>query len=147
MELLQKILKVLPHYHGIYFQKELEEKAFILGGSNYHAPIQRTEDFLKNKKSDHIGIIEPSYKPGITLTNLNELFPDYINEALKEGIDAFEKKIKGFSREDAILLGVESRTSSPVIIERDETYQASVEGLYPAGAGWYPLCNLWSGWL
>ena len=74
-------------------------------------------------------------KGNYNFSNLNELFPEYINEALKEGIDAFEKKIKGFSREDAILLGVESRTSSPVIIERDENFQSSVVGLYPAGEG------------
>ena len=120
---------------GIYFQKELEEKAFILGGNNYNAPIQRVEDFLNNKKSNYIGIVEPTYKPGVTLTNLNELFPNFVNQTLQEGILYFDTKLKGFAHPDSILTGVETRTSSPVRILRDENLLSNVKGLYPCGEG------------
>ena len=119
--------------NGIEFQRQLESKAYELGKD--FIPIQLYGDYKNNVESTSLGEVIPNVKGNYNFSNLNELFPEYINEALKEGIDAFEKKIKGFSREDAILLGVESRTSSPVIIERDETYQSSVEGLYPAGEG------------
>lgn len=120
---------------GIYFQKELEEKAFILGGSNYNAPAQRVQDFIENRKSENIGIIEPSYKPGITLCNLNDLFPNFVNETLKDGIIYFDTKLKGFAHPDSILTGVETRTSSPVRIIRDENLVSNIEGLYPCGEG------------
>ena len=120
---------------GIYFQKDLEEKAFILGGSNYNAPIQRFEDFLNNTKSTHIGKIIPSYKPGTTLSNLNEFFPEYVSNTLKEGILYFDKKLKGFADPDSILTGVETRSSSPVTIVRNENLLSNIEGLYPCGEG------------
>lgn len=78
---------------GIYFQKELEEKAFALGGSNYFAPIQKVEDFLKNQKSTHVGEVQPSYLPGVTLTNLNEILPDFVSSTLKQGIQYFDTKL------------------------------------------------------
>ena len=120
---------------GIYFQKKLEEKAYILGGSNYYAPIQRVEDFLENRKSTYIGEIKPTYLPGITLSNLNEILPDFVSQTLKEGIMYFDKKIKGFANKDAILTGVETRSSSPVKIVRDENLVANVKGIYPCGEG------------
>lgn len=120
---------------GIYFQKDLEEKAFKLGGSNYYAPIQRVEDYLKNKKSEFIGKIKPTYNPGVTLSNLNTIFPDFVNDTLKEGILNFDKKLKGFANPDAILTGVETRSSSPVRIIRNENLISNIDGVYPCGEG------------
>lgn len=120
---------------GMYFQKDLEQKAFKLGGSNYNAPIQRFEDFENNVKSIHIGEIKPTYKPGVTLSNLNEILPDFISKTLIEGIKYFDKSIKGFAHPDAILTGVETRSSSPVQIKRNENKQSNIKGLYPCGEG------------
>lgn len=120
---------------GMYFQQELEEKAFKLGGSNYNAPIQRVEDFLNDKKSTFIGEVKPTYKPGVTLANLQEILPDFVTKTLKEGLIYFDKKIAGFASNDAILTGVETRSSSPVTIKRNEQKMASVQGIYPCGEG------------
>lgn len=120
---------------GMYFQQELEEKAFKLGGSNYNAPIQRVEDFLNNRKSTFIGEVKPTYKPGVTLANLQEILPDFVTKTLKEGLIYFDKKIAGFASADAILTGVETRSSSPVTIKRNEQKMASVQGMYPCGEG------------
>lgn len=120
---------------GMYFQKDLEQKAFRLGGSNYNAPIQRFEDFENNVKTTHIGEIKPTYKPGVTLSNLNEILPDFISKTLVEGIKYFDKSIKGFAHPDAILTGVETRSSSPVQITRNENKQSNIKGLYPCGEG------------
>lgn len=120
---------------GIYFQKDLEEKAFVLGGSNYYAPIQRIEDFIAGKKSEKIGEIKPSYMPGVTLSDLNTIMPEYVASTLKEGILYFDKKIKNFANPDSILTGMETRSSSPVTIIRDEKYVSNVEGVYPCGEG------------
>jgi len=120
---------------GIYFQKNLEEKAFILGGSNYFAPIQRVEDFLQNRKSEKIGIIKPTYAPGVTLANLNDILPEFISSTLKEGIRYFDTKLNGFAHPDSILTGVETRSSSPVKIPRNENFVSNISGLYPCGEG------------
>jgi len=121
---------------GIDFQKELEEKAFILGGSNYYAPIQTVGDFLNNKKTTKIGVVKPTYLPGVTMSNLNEILPKFVSDTLKEGIQYFDTKIKGFSGEDAILTGVETRSSSPVRIVRDnETLMSNIKGVYPCSEG------------
>ena len=120
---------------GMYFQKELEEKAFTLGGKNYYAPIQRVEDFLNNKKSTFIGEVKPSYKPGVTLSNLQEILPDFVIKTLKEGIIYFDSKLKGFGLPDSILTGVETRSSSPITIKRNEELMSNIEGLYPCGEG------------
>ena len=120
---------------GIYFQKELEEKAFVVGGKNFFAPIQRVEDFLNNEKSTKIGSISPTYKPGVTLSDLSEVLPNYVVNTLKEGIIDFDKKIKGFANPDAILTAVETRSSSPVRILRDESLMSNVRGIYPCGEG------------
>ena len=120
---------------GIYFQKELEEKAFVLGGQNYKAPIQRVEDFLNGIKSEKIGQIKPTYMPGVTLSDLNEILPDFVSKTLKEGIKYFDTKLKGFANPDAILTGVETRSSSPVKIVRNEVLESNYKGLYPCGEG------------
>lgn len=120
---------------GIYFQKALEEKAFILGGSNHNAPVQRFEDFELNRKSDHIGKVIPTYSPGYTLSNLNEILPEYVSDTLKEGIRHFDSIIKGFADPDAMLTGVETRTSSPITIVRNEKLMCNIDGVYPCGEG------------
>lgn len=120
---------------GINFQKDLEEKAFVLGGSNYYAPIQRVEDFLKNKKSEYIGKITPTYLPGVTLSNLNDILPKFVSLTLKEGITYFDTKLSGFANPDSILTGVETRSSSPVRILRDKNLVSNISGLYPCGEG------------
>lgn len=120
---------------GIYFQKDLEEKAFILGGSNYSAPIQRLEDFMVNKKSTYIGKIKPTYVPGTTLSNLNEILPNFVSHTLKEGIKYFDTKLNGFAHPDSILTGVETRSSSPVKIPRNDNLICNIQGIYPCGEG------------
>ena len=120
---------------GIYFQKDLEEKAFNFGGRNYFAPIQRVEDFLNNIKTEKIGEITPSYKPGVTLSNLNEILPDFVSQTLKEGIVYFDTKLKGFATPDAIMTGVETRSSSPLKINRNEEFESNIDGIYPCGEG------------
>ena len=120
---------------GIYFQKELEKAAFLLGGSNFFAPIQKVGDFFENKKTTEIGSVIPTYKPGVTMTNLQEILPDYVIQTLKEGLLDFDKKIKGFADKDSIMTGVETRSSSPVRIIRDEKCESNVKGIYPCGEG------------
>jgi hypothetical protein len=121
---------------GIEFQRQLESAAYKLGGENYDAPAQLLGDYLEDKSSDQIGKVEPSYKPGIKLTDLTEILPDYCREALQEAIPAFNKKIKGFATKDALLTGVETRTSSPVCVKRGTDYQSvNTKGLYPGGEG------------
>jgi uncharacterized FAD-dependent dehydrogenase len=121
---------------GIEFQRQIESKAFTLGGSNYEAPGQLVGDFLQGKISTEFGSVIPSYKPGVHLTDLAESLPSYAIEAIREAIPAFEKKIKGFSMNDAVLTGVETRTSSPLQIKRGPNFQSiNTKGLYPAGEG------------
>ena len=122
---------------GIYFQEALERKAYILGGQNYNAPIQKVEDFLANKKTTELGKVKPTYMPGITMSNLNEILPNFVSETLKEGIINLDKKMYGFNDKDAILTGIETRSSSPVQITRDKENLNSVNiiGLYPCGEG------------
>ena len=117
---------------GLEFQRELERKAYIAGHGLI--PIQLYKDFCAKKVSTKFLDIYPNTKGSYNFADLNEIFPDYISDSLKEGIDAFSHKIKDFNRQDAILLGVESRTSSPVIIVRNESGEA-ITGLYPAGEG------------
>lgn len=121
---------------GIDLQRRLEQAAFTLGGANYHAPAQLIGDFLKGQSSAELGAVQPSYTPGITLTDLSGLLPDYATAAIREAIPAFEKQIKGFSRAEGLLTAVETRTSSPICIKRGANYQSiNVQGLYPAGEG------------
>ena len=121
---------------GIDLQRNLESAAFELGGSDYNAPAQRVEDFLANQPSTALGAVKPSYRPGVKLVNLAELLPDFANEALREAIVAFDRQVKGFAMKDALLTGVETRTSSPISIRRGKDYQSiNTKGLYPAGEG------------
>ena len=122
---------------GVAFQRQLEQKAFELGGSNYNAPCQLVGDFLKGKPSTRLGSVIPSYQPGVTPCDLAQALPDYAIEALREAIPAFERSIPGFALEDAVLTGTETRTSSPVRItrNRDDFQSVNVRGLYPAGEG------------
>jgi uncharacterized protein len=121
---------------GIDFQRALESKAFELGGRNYEAPGQLVGDFIAGQTSTEFGKVIPSYKPGVHLTDLAQALPDFVIEAMREALPAFEKKIKGFAMHDAVLTGVETRTSSPLRIARGNNYQSlNVKGLYPAGEG------------
>ena len=121
---------------GIDFQRKIESHAYILGGSTYEAPGQLVGDFLAGRASTELGSVIPSYKPGVHLTDLATSLPDYAIEAIREALPAFEKQIKGFSMPDAILTGVETRTSSPLRMTRGADFQSlNVKGLYPAGEG------------
>ncbi|WP_132256797.1 NAD(P)/FAD-dependent oxidoreductase [Paucimonas lemoignei] len=122
---------------GIEFQRHWESRAFELGGGTYDAPGQLVGDFLANRASTEFGSVQPSYKPGVHLGNLDTALPDYAIAAIREAIPFFDKQIKGFSMADAVLTGVETRTSSPVRIRRrDDTLQSiNTVGLYPAGEG------------
>jgi uncharacterized protein len=121
---------------GIELQRRLETRAFELGGGNYEAPGQLVGDFLEDRPSTELGSVEPSYKPGVHLTDLASALPDYAIEAIREALPAFDQQIKGFAMKDAVLTGVETRTSSPLRITRgDDCQSLNVKGLYPAGEG------------
>ncbi len=121
---------------GITFQRYWEERAFVLGGSNYNAPGQLVGDFLANQPSTTLGSVIPSYKPGVQLGDLSTSLPDYAITAIREALPAFGKQIKGFDVRDAMLTGIETRTSSPICIQRNEHYQSvNTQGLFPAGEG------------
>ncbi len=121
---------------GIDFQRSLEAAAFKLGGETYEAPGQLVGDFLAERSSTQLGTVQPSYTPGVHLCDLSSVLPDYAIAAIREAIPAFDKKIKGFAMKDAVLTGVETRTSSPIRIKRNESYQSmNIKGLYPAGEG------------
>ncbi|MDP2903441.1 MAG: NAD(P)/FAD-dependent oxidoreductase [Methylovulum sp.] len=121
---------------GIAFQRSLEAHAFELGGGTYQAPGQLVGDFLKNRPSTAFGTVLPSYTPGVQPGDLATALPDYAINAIREALPAFDKKIKGFTMDDALLTAVETRTSSPVRIKRFDNYQSiNTQGLYPAGEG------------
>ena len=121
---------------GIELQRKLESRAFELGGGGYEAPGQLVGDFLAGKPSIRLGVVEPAYKPGVHLTDLASALPDYAIEAIREALPAFDQQIKGFAMKDAVLTGVETRTSSPLRITRGDDFQSlNVKGLYPAGEG------------
>jgi len=122
---------------GIEFQRELEKRAYILGGSNYNAPIQRVEDFILNRTTDHLGKVLPSYPIGVTYANLRTIFDEKINRSFISALNKMGNELDGFNHPDALLTGIESRTSSPVRILRDQlTLQSiSTKHLYPAGEG------------
>jgi uncharacterized FAD-dependent dehydrogenase len=122
---------------GIAFQRELESRAFVLGGSNYDAPGQLMGDFVRGVASTEFGSVVPSFKPAVHLTDLATALPDYATLALREAFVAFDKQIKGYYKEDAVLTGVETRTSSPIRIKRhdDNLQSLNTRGLYPAGEG------------
>ncbi len=120
---------------GIKFQRQLEKASFVAGGSNYNAPVMLMKDFLANKKSTSLGSVTPSYKPNVKPADFKEIFPEFIIKALQEGLIEMDKKFKGFAMDDAVLTAVESRSSSPIRILRDEKCFSNVEGLVPCGEG------------
>ncbi|MBQ4399888.1 MAG: hypothetical protein II830_01180, partial [Alphaproteobacteria bacterium] len=120
---------------GMYFQRKLEERAFDLGGKTYAAPAQLAGDFLQNRESKGEKSVQPSYTPNVLWNNLSTLYPQEITETLRLGIIEMGRKLHGFDNPDAVLTGVESRSSSPVRIVRDETFQSNIKGLFPCGEG------------
>ena len=121
---------------GIAFQRQWESAAFVAGGSNYHAPAQRVGDFLAGRPSTTLGSIVPSYRPGVTPTDLAQCLPDYAVEAMREAIPVFGRQIAGYDHPDVVMTGVETRTSSPVRFTRGEDFQSlNTAGLFPAGEG------------
>ncbi len=121
---------------GIAFQRQWESRAFEAGGRDYCAPAQRVADFLADQPSTALGSVIPSYTPGVRPTNLRDCLPDYAIAAIREALPAFDKTIPGFAMDDAVLTGVETRTSSPLRIRRGDDFQSiNTRGLYPAGEG------------
>jgi len=121
---------------GVQFQRRLEERAFAAGGGNYNAPGQLVGDFLAGRASTSLGAVLPSYKPGVTPTDLADVLPDFAVAAIREALPIFARQIRGFDRADAVMTGVETRTSSPIRITRGKDLQSlNTRGLYPAGEG------------
>ena len=121
---------------GIAFQRNLERKAFQLGGASYKAPVQRVEDFLLGRATRTLGSVVPSYKPGVEPDDLAEILPSFVINGIREALPAFNRKLSGFNFADAVMTGVETRTSSPVRIPRmDDGQSVNTSGLYPAGEG------------
>ena len=121
---------------GIELQERLEAHAYVLGGSNYQAPAQLVGDFVAGRASTALGSVEPSYKPGVTLGDLAPSLPAFAIEAIREALPAFDRQIKGYNLHDAVLTGIETRTSSPLRITRGQDYQSlNLKGLFPAGEG------------
>ncbi len=126
-----------PHpLAGMYFQRELEEKAFTAGGGNYSAPVTLVGDFLENRLSESFGSIKPSYRPAVKFARPESYLPDFVCETLRQGILEMGKKIKGFDNPEAVLTGIESRSSSPVRVDRNQNMQSvTLDGLFPCGEG------------
>jgi hypothetical protein len=120
---------------GVDFQRQLEKKAFELAGRNYHAPVQRVEDFLKDQPTTQIGSVIPTYRPGFSFVKMTDILPKYVTDTMKEALLDFNRKLKGFAMGDAILTGVETRSSSPVRMTRSEIHESSLSGLFPMGEG------------
>ena len=122
---------------GMYFQRKLEKSAFMLGGENYNAPVQRVDDFINNRKSTKTGDVLPSIGPDYELSDLNTILPEFVSNSMKQGIISMGRKLKGFDNGDAILTGVETRSSSPIrILRNNDTLESiSINGLYPCGEG------------
>lgn len=120
---------------GMYWQRELESKAFVAGGNSYAAPAQKVEDLLKNRPSSKGGSVVPSYSCGVSWGSFKGVLPDFVNTTLKLAITEMDKKLHGFAHPEAVMTGVETRSSSPIRILRDQTLQSPVRGLYPCGEG------------
>jgi uncharacterized protein len=132
----QQIPKAYHPLSGMVLQRQLESKAFVAGGENYTAPGQLVGDFLAARASKEFGDVVPSYKPGVSLGDLAQVLPSYAIEALREALPVFGRKIRGYDMKDAVLTGVETRTSSPLKMTRGENFQSlNTLGLYPAGEG------------
>ena len=120
---------------GMYWQRALEEKAFVMGGKNYFAPAQLVGDFLAHRPSVGAKSVKPSYTPGVKWCDLSELFPDYVTETLRLAIAEMNKRLRGFAHPDAVLTAIETRSSSPVRIVRGDDLQSNIKGVYPCGEG------------
>ena len=121
---------------GVAFQRKLEQAAYLAGGSNYSAPVQLIGDFLADKESTAFGEVQPTYAAGTAFADLRAVLPASVHSALKNAVLDMDRRLKGFAAHDAVLTAVESRTSSPVRIERDDSMQSvGVQGLYPCGEG------------
>ena len=120
---------------GVWFQERWEKAAFQLGGGGFRAPAQRVEDFLHKRPSQGPGAILPTYQPGVTWTDLEGCLPDFVSDTLRDALPLMDRKLRGFSVPDGVLTGVETRSSSPVRILRDEGCQSPLHGLYPCGEG------------
>ncbi len=122
---------------GLVLQRQLEAVAYTLGGNNYEAPAQLVGDFIANRTSTTLASVEPSYKPGVKMVHLNDALPQFVTDAMREALPIFGQKIKGFDMDDSVMTGVETRTSSPLRIDRDDVslQSPSIAGLYPAGEG------------
>ncbi len=121
---------------GLALQRHWEERAYVAGGSNYKAPAQRVGDFLAKRPSTSLGSVTPSYRPGVTPTDLSQCLPDFVVEAMREAIPVFGRQIAGYDHPDVVMTGVETRTSSPVRFTRGEDgHSLNTYGLYPAGEG------------
>lgn len=120
---------------GVHFQEKIEKQAFLIGGGDYRAPCQRMGDFILQKKSTQFGAVSPTYLPGIQPSNLWDVLPHFVCESIRDSLTVFDQKLHGFSTPDALLTGVETRSSSPIRILRDETFQSNIRGVYPIGEG------------
>ncbi len=120
---------------GIEFQKQIEEKAFKLAGSNYNAPVQLLKDFMLDKQTQELGEVKPTYRPGYSFVKLSNVLPEFVIDTIKEAIPFFNRRIHGFSLDDAVLTGPETRSSSPIRITRNQNHESSILGLYPMGEG------------
>jgi uncharacterized FAD-dependent dehydrogenase len=120
---------------GVRFQREWERAAFLAGGGNYRAPAQRVGDFLKGVPSEGGGRVKPSYRPGVKWGALDQCLPGFVTDAMRQALPLLDRKLRGFSDPDAVLTGVETRSSSPVRILRDDGFQSTLRGLYPCGEG------------
>lgn len=120
---------------GMYFQRELEQKAFVAGGKNYNAPAQLVGDFLEGIESTKLGDVKSTYTPGIKFANFDNILPEFVTKTMKEALVDLDRRLKGFSKSDSLLTGVETRTSSPVRILRDESNMSNIKGIYPCGEG------------
>ena len=120
---------------GVRFQRQWERAAFLAGGGDYRAPAQRVGDFLEKRPSAGAGEVAPSYRPGVTWTALDKCLPEFVTGSMREALPLLDRRLKGFAHPDAVLTGVETRSSSPVRIRRDETCQSNLRGLYPCGEG------------
>lgn len=130
--------KDFPSEHplsGIYYQREIEHKAFELAGGNYKAPAQLVGDFIKGEESKMLGDVEPTYPLGVTMTSLDKCLPDKVTRTMRSAITQMDEKLKGFALYDAVLTAPETRSSSSVRILRDEFMQCNIRGVYPCGEG------------
>lgn len=120
---------------GVRFQEQWEHSAYLLGGGGFRAPAQLVGDFLQGRPSTHVGAIRPTYQPGVTWTDLRDCLPQYVTDTLREALPLLDRKVHGFAHPEAVLTGVETRSSSPVKILRDESYQCALRGIFPCGEG------------